>query len=135
MGRFRRSCTWRHAGATGLYRDPQETICGVEWAAVGRCNAHLRGCGFGHLGRSEIASLRLNQFDCHSLPPTDSTFLIAVNRSCPQPLELGHHELDQLALAIGRQEVEGMDGEANVSPAINDHDAADYIVKVLAILM
>ena len=31
--------------------------------------------------------------------------------------------------------MEGMDGEANVSPAINDHDAADYIVKVLAILI
>ena len=28
-----------------------------------------------------------------------------------------------------------MDGEANVSHAVNDHDAAYYIVKVLAILM
>jgi hypothetical protein len=28
-----------------------------------------------------------------------------------------------------------MDGEANVFHAINDHDAADHIVEVLAILM
>jgi hypothetical protein len=50
-------------------------------------------------------------------------------------LELGHHEFDQLAFAIGRQEVEGMDGEANVSRTINDYDVADDVVKVLAILM
>jgi hypothetical protein len=49
-------------------------------------------------------------------------------------LDVGYDELNQLALSIRRQQVEGMDGEANVSHTIND-DAAHHAVKVLAILM
>ena len=58
-----------------------------------------------------------------------------MGRNYWRALELSHHEFNQLSLPIRRQQVEGMDGEANVSPAINDDDTADYVVKVLAVLI